>query len=111
MDENQKYAFNLAVNDHNLVVTGQAGTGTTFLVRKLVEYMRYTQNINVAIVCSTGIAATLEYMRYTQNKNVAIVCSTGIAATLEYMRYTQNKNVAMVCSTGIAATHYENLNA
>jgi DNA-binding transcriptional regulator LsrR (DeoR family) len=50
-------------------------------------------------------------MRYTQNKNVAIVCSTGIAATLEYMRYTQNKNVAMVCSTGIAATHYENLNA
>ena len=109
--KNQKYAFNLAVNDHNLVVTGQAGTGTTFLVRKLVEYMRYTQNINVAIVCSTGIAATLEYMRYTQNKNVAIVCSTGIAATLEYMRYTQNKNVAMVCSTGIAATHYENLNA
>ena len=58
MDEDQKYAFNLAVNGHNLVVTGQAGTGKTFLVRKLVQYMRYTQNKNVVIVCSTGIAAT-----------------------------------------------------
>lgn len=58
MDEDQKFAFNSAVNGHNLLITGQAGTGKTFLVRKIVEFLRYNQKKNVSIVCSTGIAAT-----------------------------------------------------
>ncbi|CAG2185521.1 PIF1 [Mytilus edulis] len=58
MDEDQKFAFNLAVNGHNLLISGQAGTGKTFLVEKIVEFMRYSQKKNVSIVCSTGIAAT-----------------------------------------------------
>ncbi|CAC5396937.1 PIF1 [Mytilus coruscus] len=58
MDEDQKLAFELATSGHNLVISGQAGTGKTFLVKKLVYYMRFKQGKNVSIVCSTGIAAT-----------------------------------------------------
>ncbi|CAG2187266.1 unnamed protein product [Mytilus edulis] len=58
MDEDQKLAFELATSGHNFVISGQAGTGKTFLVKKLVHYMRFKQGKNVSIVCSTGIAAT-----------------------------------------------------
>jgi len=54
LDEGRKFA----VNGHNLLVKDQTGTGRAFLLRKIVEYMRYKLNNNVAIMCSTGIAAT-----------------------------------------------------
>lgn len=58
MDEDQQFGFNLSVSGHNVVITGQAGTGKTFLVAKIAKYLRYQQKKSVAIVCSTGIAAT-----------------------------------------------------
>ncbi|WP_078453744.1 AAA family ATPase [Solemya velum gill symbiont] len=41
----------------NLVITGQAGCGKTFLVRELVQELR-SKGKCVAVTCSTGIAAT-----------------------------------------------------
>ena len=53
-DEDQELAFRLS-SGHNLIISGQAGTGKTFLVKKIVEECRKEKH--VAIVCSTGIAA------------------------------------------------------
>ncbi|XP_071153426.1 uncharacterized protein [Mytilus edulis] len=57
LDEDQKIAFELA-NGHNLIISGQAGTGKSFLLKYIVKDQREKQK-NVAIVCSTGIASTL----------------------------------------------------
>ncbi|XP_061167824.1 uncharacterized protein LOC133176769 [Saccostrea echinata] len=54
-DEDQELAFRLS-NGHNLIISGQAGTGKTFLVKRIVK--KYSKEKHVAIVCSTGIAAT-----------------------------------------------------
>jgi Cdc6-like AAA superfamily ATPase len=58
MDEDQKSAFNLAINGHNLLITGQGGTGKSFLVKIIIKHLRTKVNKKVAIVCSIGIAAT-----------------------------------------------------
>lgn len=56
-DEDQIEAFNLIKDGHNLLVSGQAGAGKTFLIKKAVKYLRKHQR-KADIVCSTGIAAT-----------------------------------------------------
>ena len=48
----------MAINGHNLLITGQEGTGKSFLVKKIIKHLRTKVNKKVAIVCSTGIAAT-----------------------------------------------------
>ena len=48
-------AFRLS-SGHNLIISGQTGTGKTFLVKKIVE--AYRKEKHVAIVCYTLIAAT-----------------------------------------------------
>jgi ATP-dependent DNA helicase PIF1 len=58
MDEDQTYVFNLAMGGHNVVMTGQAGTGKSFVISKLVKEMR-KGGAHVALTCSTGISATL----------------------------------------------------
>jgi tRNA A37 threonylcarbamoyladenosine biosynthesis protein TsaE len=35
-DEDQQVAFNLS-NGHNFILSGQAGTGTTFLIKHIVQ--------------------------------------------------------------------------
>ncbi|XP_033729325.1 ATP-dependent DNA helicase pif1-like [Pecten maximus] len=57
MDEDQANAFELVKNGHNVIITGQAGSGKTYLVKHIVKYSRKCHK-NVSIVCSTGIAAT-----------------------------------------------------
>ncbi|XP_033756127.1 ATP-dependent DNA helicase RRM3-like [Pecten maximus] len=57
MDEDQANAFELVKNGHNVIITGQAGSGKTYLVKWIVKYRRKCYK-NVSIVCSTGIAAT-----------------------------------------------------
>ena len=42
---------------HNIFLTGQAGSGKTYLLNRYIEYLKQ-RNIPVAITASTGIAAT-----------------------------------------------------
>ena len=74
MDEDQKSAFNLAINGHNLLITGQGGTGKFFLVKIIIKHLRTKVNKKVAIVCSTGIAAT----HYTEFGAKTLHKSSGI---------------------------------
>jgi ATP-dependent exoDNAse (exonuclease V) alpha subunit len=56
LDEDQNQAYNLSFG-HNLVISGQAGTGKTFLIKQIISEQR-RRNRKVEIVCSTGIAST-----------------------------------------------------
>jgi len=42
---------------YNVFITGAAGTGKTYLLRKYIEYLR-THGVGVGVTASTGIAAT-----------------------------------------------------
>lgn len=49
--------MNILKMGHNVFLTGQAGSGKTYLLNKYIEYLK-SHNIPVAITASTGIAAT-----------------------------------------------------
>ena len=53
LDEDQNQAYNLSFG-HDLVISGQAGTGKTFLIKQIISEQR-RRNRKVEIVCSTGI--------------------------------------------------------
>lgn len=55
MDSDQEKCVNIAENDHNILITGQAGTGKTFTVKNIVQRLRQQGKI-VALTCYTGIA-------------------------------------------------------
>ncbi|XP_071176509.1 uncharacterized protein [Mytilus edulis] len=58
MDEEQEQAFNLIVSGHNLLLTGQAGTGKSYVIKTAVKHLRSTGK-TVALTCSTGIATSV----------------------------------------------------
>ena len=53
----QKEALAILEAGHNVLLTGPAGSGKTFLLNKFVDYLK-KKKIGVAITASTGIAAT-----------------------------------------------------
>jgi ATP-dependent exoDNAse (exonuclease V) alpha subunit len=53
----QEEALDLLKLGHNVYLTGPAGSGKTYLLNKYVEYLK-SNNIQVGITASTGIAAT-----------------------------------------------------
>lgn len=53
----QKDALEIMKMGYNVFLTGEAGTGKTFLLNKYVYFLQ-KKNIKVAITASTGIAAT-----------------------------------------------------
>lgn len=54
---NQKEALKILEQGDNVFLTGPPGSGKTFLLRKFISKLR-SQDVNVAITASTGIAAT-----------------------------------------------------
>jgi len=54
---NQKEALSILESGHNVLLTGPAGSGKTFLLNKYIAYLK-KKGIGVAITASTGIAAT-----------------------------------------------------
>jgi len=42
-DEDQQQAFNLSVSGHNLLISGQAGTGKTHLLKHIITNQRQAQ--------------------------------------------------------------------
>lgn len=53
----QKEAFAILEAGHNILLTGPAGSGKTFLLNKYIAYLK-KKEIGVAVTASTGIAAT-----------------------------------------------------
>lgn len=53
----QEEALNILKMGHNVFLTGQAGSGKTYLLNQYIEYLK-KHNIGVAVTASTGIAAT-----------------------------------------------------
>jgi len=53
----QEEAFEVLTSGHNALITGQAGTGKTYLLAKFIEYLENKKK-TVGITASTGIAAT-----------------------------------------------------
>lgn len=54
---NQDQAFTLLTMGKNILLTGAAGSGKTFLVNRFIVYCR-EHGISLAVTASTGIAAT-----------------------------------------------------
>lgn len=53
----QDEAFNLLKMGKNIFLTGEAGSGKTYLLNKYIKYLK-DNNVAVAVTASTGIAAT-----------------------------------------------------
>lgn len=53
----QDEAFNLLKMGKNIFLTGEAGSGKTYLLNKYIQYLK-KNHVKVAITASTGIAAT-----------------------------------------------------
>lgn len=54
---NQKEAFKILSSGHNVLLTGAAGSGKTYLLNKYISSLK-ERGIAVAVTASTGIAAT-----------------------------------------------------
>lgn len=54
---NQEKALEILKSGNNVLLTGPAGTGKTYILNKFIKYLRHNR-ANVAITASTGIAAT-----------------------------------------------------
>ena len=54
---NQDQAFQILTMGKNVLLTGAAGSGKTFLINRFITYCR-EHSISVAVTASTGIAAT-----------------------------------------------------
>ncbi|MBL7156061.1 MAG: AAA family ATPase [Candidatus Pacebacteria bacterium] len=53
----QKQAFEILKLGHNVFLTGSAGSGKTFLLRKYIDFLR-DKGVKVGVTAPTGIAAT-----------------------------------------------------
>lgn len=58
MNSLQKTALSVALNSHNLLLTGAGGSGKTYVVKHMVNYIKQTEKRNVHITASTGMAST-----------------------------------------------------
>lgn len=58
MNEEQNLAHGLAVNGHNLLLLGPAGTGKSYVVSEIYRTLT-DSGVNVQITCSTGIACSV----------------------------------------------------
>ena len=58
LTEEQPKVREATVNGHNLFITGQAGTGKSFLVKEIYKILTSARK-KVYIVCSSGIATTV----------------------------------------------------
>ncbi|KAL5016878.1 hypothetical protein ScPMuIL_006467 [Solemya velum] len=56
MNNLQKKAVDLAMAGHNLFITGQAGTGKTFVLKEMISVLRQSGR-KVAVLCTTGMAS------------------------------------------------------
>ena len=57
LTDDQAFSLKAALSGHNVFITGQAGTGKSFLVKEILQQLEQSGK-NVAIISSTGISGT-----------------------------------------------------
>ncbi|MEI6498677.1 MAG: AAA family ATPase [bacterium] len=57
LGKEQQEVFDILASGANVLLTGQAGTGKTYLLNRFIEYLK-DKKIKVGLTASTGIAAT-----------------------------------------------------
>ena len=58
LSEDQRQVLNTVREGHNVFITGQGGTGKSFLVKEIYKELTRSGK-RVAIICSSGIAGTI----------------------------------------------------
>ena len=58
LSEDQRQVLNIVREGHNVFITGQGGTGKTFLVKEIYKEMKRSGK-HVAIISSRGIVGTI----------------------------------------------------
>jgi ATP-dependent DNA helicase PIF1 len=58
LNEEQIYAVSSVMEGHNILLTGSAGTGKSYTIKYIIEYLN-NANKNFAITASTGTAAVM----------------------------------------------------
>ena len=58
MDIKRDFVVDLAKNGHNIILTGQAGTGKSFLIKEIADVLKEKKTVHIC--ASTGIA-TLQF--------------------------------------------------
>jgi Cdc6-like AAA superfamily ATPase len=54
MDEDQAFAVETILKKHNLVLTGQAGTGKSHVIKEVIKQLRKTAT-RFSVTASTGL--------------------------------------------------------
>ena len=58
LTDEQERILQFVESGHNLFITGQAGTGKSFIVKSIVHKL-HRAKLNVAVVCSSGLSCTV----------------------------------------------------
>lgn len=69
LNAEQRRAIDIIMACYNVIISGKAGNGKTFIVKHIVELI--SKSKAVAVTCTTGMACTL-YMQ--QSKDSSLVC-------------------------------------
>ena len=77
LTNDQKEACNAILEGHNLILTGQAGTGKTFVLKEVARDLKFLEK-RVAILCTTGIGCLRhsEVGATTVHRYVLRICFT-----------------------------------
>ncbi len=59
LKEKQKEALQAMLNGENIFLSGNAGTGKSYVLNRCLDYIKETSDKNIVICSSTGISATL----------------------------------------------------
>lgn len=84
MNPLQNLAVRIALSDHNLLLTGNCGTGKTFVMKKIVSKLKETGK-NVAVTGSTGLSSAL----FKEFSGSTIHRWCGLTVTGQQLSYAQ----------------------
>ena len=87
------YNFLATSLEHCFILKGHAGTGKTFLIEKLVKYLKY-KKIRVVLIAPTGRAASIYKEKYNINATTIHKCIYILSDLKEYREMAENGDIS-----------------